>query len=223
MPKALLGAAGLAGAWIFSLASYSHLPARLTIRWNLEFEPAGTAPRSVAAILVPTLLLLMPVLAWILSRIDPRRDSYERHRSTYWLVWNLVMLLVAALQAATIAIGLGWDVDTARLFPILVGGLLIAVGNSLIRVRPNWFLGIRTPWTLSSDEVWRRTHRVGAPAMMLGGALLAMGGALRSEWLRGALWIVAFGLVVVGPVVYSYLAWRRLGRPPKLGSSVPGH
>jgi uncharacterized membrane protein len=212
MRRAFPGAVALLAAWAFSLASYAHLPARLTVRWNVEFEPAGSASRLVAAVVVPSLLLAMPLLASVLARIDPRRDSYERHRSTYWLLWNLVMALIAALQAVTVGIGLGWEVDTARLFPLLVGGLLIVTGNFLTRLRPNWFLGIRTPWTLSDDEVWRRTHRLGARAMMLGGALLAVGGLLASEWLRSAAWMAAFVLVVVAPIAYSYLVWRRLVR-----------
>ncbi len=212
MRRVIVGTGALLGAWIFSLASYSRLPNDVITRWNLEFEPAHRLNKDIGAVLIPSLLLLLPVLPGLLARIDPRRDSYERHRATYWLIWNVVMVMIAALQALTIALSLGWNVDPAAAFALVVGVMLLVTGNFLTRLRPNWFLGIRTPWTLSSDEVWRRTHRVGARGMMLGGLVLAVGGFFGSEALRSASWIVALVLAIIGPVVYSFLEWWRLER-----------
>lgn len=209
MPRAIVGVSSLVAAWVFSIASYPRLPERVVIRWNFEFEPVGDASRFVAAVVIPSLLLLLPVLAWLLPRIDPRRGSYERHRPTYWLIWNASMVLVAVLQAMIVGTALGWAIDTARVFAIALGAFFMVAGNSLGRVRPNWFLGIRTPWTLSNDEVWRRTHRLAARMTVLSGALLVLAGLLPLEWLRSVTWVAVLVLAVLIPVAYSFVAWRR--------------
>ena len=220
MRKAVVGWSALLAVWVFSVSAYSELPELVVVRWNLEFEPSGYASRFVAAVIMPSAFLLAPLVAWILPRVDPRRASYRRHESTYWLIWNAVMLLLAVLQALTIGIALGWRIDAARAFPSVIGLVFIVLGNYLPRLRPNWFVGIRTPWTLSSDEVWRRTHRLGSRTMIVCGVLLLLAGFDVAEWVRTAAWVVAL-LVGVGlPVVYSFVVWRSLGRAEGPGRSA---
>ena len=213
--KVALGWLALLGALAFSIASYSRLPQRVPIHWNIEFEPDGYTSRWIAAVVVPLLFFLVPAVAWLLPRIDPRRTSYAQHRDTYWSVINLLMLLLAALQVFIVGMGLGWEIDAARVFPVLIGALFIGLGNLTQRLRPNWFIGIRTPWTLSSDEVWRRTHRLGARAMVAAGALLVLAGLQPTEWFRSAAWIAAIVIAAAIPAAYSYVLWRQLGRPER--------
>ncbi len=107
-----------------------------------------------------------------------------------------------------IATGLGYPVKVDRFMPIGIGLLFIVLGNYLTRVEPNWFIGIRTPWTLSSDTVWRKTHRTGGWLMVVGGFVLAASVFLP----QGAflpLLIAAILIVAVIPVVQSYILWKR--------------
>jgi uncharacterized membrane protein len=92
--------------------------------------------------------------------------------------------------------------------PLIVGALFVAVGGLLGRVRPNWFVGIRTPWTLSSEAAWTGTHRAGRWVFILMGALLMACAVLRPDW---AVWTMAVVGVtgMLGLVVYSYVLWRR--------------
>ncbi len=215
MRKALIGWSALAAALVFSVASYPRLPSRVPVHWNIEFEVDDSGPRWVVALLIPSVLMLMPVVAWALSRIDPRRSNYERHRVTYWTVWNGVFVLLAVLQCVIVALGLGWDLDSARVFPFTVGAFLVLVGNVSPRLRPNWFVGFRTPWALSSDEVWRKTHRLGGRMFVVAGALLVIAALQPVEWVRSALWPAAIVIAALVPAVYSYVEWRRLGRPER--------
>jgi uncharacterized membrane protein len=103
---------------------------------------------------------------------------------------------------------LGWNVDTGRAVMGGVGVLLAVIGNYLPRIRSNWFLGIRTPWTLSSERVWRDTHRIGGRAFVLGGVAMVLAGFVPGAFARAlsvSVVVAAAGI----PVVYSYLAWRR--------------
>ncbi len=215
MHRPFVGIIAIAGAWIFSIASYARLPDRVTTHWNAEFEADGSSPRAIVALVVPALFFLLPLLAWVLPKLDPLKKNYGRFHATYWFFWNLMMMFIASIHVVIIGSGLGWNLDVARIIPLLVGGLFAAIGNVMPRMRPNWFMGIRTPWTLSSEEVWRRTHRVGGAAFMAAGLGLALVGALPLEWARSAMWIAAVVVAAAVPVAYSYVAWRRLGRPAR--------
>src|SRR2546422_7002026 len=104
--------------------------------------------------------------------------------------------------------GLGRPVAMSRLMPVAMGLLFVVLGNSLSRVQPTWFVGIRTPWTLSSDTVWRKTHRTGGWLMVLGGFVIAACAFLPpSAFLP--LFIAAILIMAVIPIVQSYILWKR--------------
>jgi uncharacterized membrane protein len=152
------------------------------------------------------------VLLRVLPRIDPRAPNYAKMQSTYDFMVNAVMTVLLAVHAMVLASGLGYAVPVARLTPVLVGALFVTLGNVLPRARPNWWFGIRTPWTLSSDRVWALTHRVGGYAMTAAGIVVLAGAALPGAW-PFAVFIFASAIAAVGPIVYSYIAWRKETRP----------
>ena len=212
MRRALVGVLALGVALAFSLAVYSMLPERIPIHWTARFEVDDYAPKIVALIIPFATLLIFPLLASILPAVDPRRN-FHKHVGTYWIVWNAVMVFFAIVEFMIVGTGLGWTINMAVTVPLLIGGLFIVLGNVLARVRPNWFIGIRTPWTLSSDEVWRRTHRLGAKTMVAAGVVVALTAAFPGGWPKVVPVIGAVVLAAGVPLVYSYLEWRRLGRP----------
>ncbi len=114
---------------------------------------------------------------------------------------------MCAIQVAIVGSSLGWPIAVGRVVPIAIGGLFLLLGRLLPRFRSNFFFGIRTPWTLSSDAVWQRTHRAGGVVMVLIGASLVLAGAVGTErWLYVAL---GGGVAMMSVVlVYSYALWR---------------
>jgi uncharacterized membrane protein len=108
---------------------------------------------------------------------------------------------------------MGVPVSMARLMPALVGVMLVVVGNVLPQARPNWFFGIRTPWTLSNDRVWERTHRVGGYLMVAAGIVGIASAALPLD--IGFAALGTMGVVAgLGSVIYSYVAWKQeTGKP----------
>jgi uncharacterized membrane protein len=153
------------------------------------------------------------VLAWGLPKIDPRRENFERFRGTYWLIFNLLLLFLLVLEVLTLGVALGWRVDVGTAVNLLTGTLFIGLGNVLPRLRPNWWMGIRTPWTLESDRVWRETHRVGGRVFVAAGVVVALAAfgpaALRVSAVIGAVLAAALGMTI-----YSYIAWRRERQSP---------
>jgi uncharacterized membrane protein len=212
MRRWLVGTGALVGAWIFTVVMYGRMDDRIPIHWNFRFEVDDYAPR-IVALVIASVLLALPLLARVLSRIDPRGGDNNRDPSAYWTIWNAVMCLLAAIQFFIVATAAGWGVPVSRVLPMLIGIFFVIFGNLEPRLRANWFVGTRTPWTLTSDDVWRRTHRFGGQTSVVGGLLLIVGAWLPIEALRYAVWVCALVLIVVAPIAYSYLVWHRLGRP----------
>ena len=207
MRKLIPGLAALAAALAFGLWAHDRLPAEVTTHWGLDGEPDGWSSRTLAVALLPAIGIGLALMLSVLPRIDPRRESYELHGGTYWFVANASLVFLAAVHVAAIGANLGWPIRMDRLVGIGAGGLLIVIGNLMTRMRPNWFMGIRTPWTLSSETVWRKTHRVGGYAFVAAGAAMALAGVLRPA-ATGIVAIVAVAAAAIVPIAYSYLAWR---------------
>jgi uncharacterized membrane protein len=191
----------------FSVWFYPHLPAQVATHFNLHGQPNGWSSRLVAAVLVPALGIVLAVVFTVLPHIDPRRANYEKFGPTYWTIANAVLVLVAVFHIVSLGKALGWDINMNRVASLGVGGIFVLLGNLMTRIRPNWFVGIRTPWTLSSDTVWRRTHRFGGIAFVIAGLCMAATALLTVPWaLYGAIGVAA--AAALASVVYSYVVWR---------------
>jgi uncharacterized membrane protein len=190
-----------------SAVVWSRLPDELPVHWNASGEADRIGSKFEGALLLPTAALLMFGLFRVFPRIDPRRANYAKFTDTYEWVIVLIIGFIVALHLLLLASAMGVPIALDRAFPALFGLLIIGIGNLLPRARSNWWFGFRTPWTLSDEYVWARTHRVGGYAMMLGGATLLVS-ALAPSVLPLQ---VAIGLAVAAglfPVVYSYFLWR---------------
>jgi uncharacterized membrane protein len=211
--KALLGRwyplllALLAAA--LSLAVHPRLPEQMTTHWDANGNPNGWMPRAVGAFALPVMILLVGGLLRLAPRIDPRRDNYDRFRGAYEWTIAAVLLVMFAVHLIILAAALGYHPPIARLVPVLVGFLFLSMGNVLPRARPNWLHGIRTPWTLSNDRVWERTHRVAGYAMTAAGVLILLASVLLPPSL-GIYLVVGTALAAtLGPAVYSYFIWKQ--------------
>ncbi len=192
-----------------SIWAYPRLPPTVAMHWDLRGAPDGFSSRLLAVSIVPVVLLVMTGLYNVLPKLDPRGENYAKFLSTYWLIGNAVIVFVLVAHAMIIASGLGYSVRIDRLMPLGFGLLFIFLGNYITRVEPNWFVGIRTPWTLSSDTVWRKTHRTGGWLMVLGGFVLAVGAFILPHGAFPPLFVTTIVIVALIPIVQSYVLWKR--------------
>lgn len=197
----------IAAMLVFSAAVYSRLPDPMVIHWNAAGEPDGYGSRLFGTFLLPAVILFVWGLLLVIPKVDPRRANIEQFRDAYDTLIIAVVGVTCLLQVAILGSALGWPIQVGRLVPIAIGGLFIVLGVLLPRFRSNFFLGIRTPWTLSSETVWARTHRVGGVVMSAVGLLLVIAGIMGTpSWfyvaIGGAMALVVFVLI------YSYVAWR---------------
>lgn len=190
---------------IFLIAVWNSLPDQLPIHWNIRGEADDYGPKYLTALLSVGLY----VLTLILPKIDPRKRNYDIFSATYFKIRLGILLFLGVVNSVVIANAIGFDMDISRIIGISVLLLLTIIGNYLGTIRPNWFIGIRLPWTLESDGVWKKTHRLaGRLWFCLGMAALIASFVLPKNMLYPLIFIVAMILVIV-PIVYSYIIFKR--------------
>lgn len=187
---------------------YPRLPETVATHWNLRGVADDSSPRFWAAAVMPLVILGMTGLFAVLPKVDPRRENYAKFLDSYWLITNAILVFMGVAHLLILANGLGYTVQVDRLMPLGVGLLFAFLGNYLARIEPNWFIGIRTPWTLSSDTVWRKTHRTGGWLFVVGGIVIAAG-AFAPRGVLLPLFIATIVVVALIPVVQSYVLWKR--------------
>lgn len=203
--------ATLAAMWLFALAVYPALPAEVPTHWNLAGEVDDTMRKLPGAFIAPAIATLVALAMTVLPKIDPRRGNWAKFPEERRIVVAVLVLFMALMEGVTLGAALGWDVNVAAWAVGGIGGLFIAMGNYLPRIRSNWWLGIRTPWTLENERVWRATHRVGGRAFVAAGVLCLLAAAVLPAAVRPWIALGAIGVASLFPLVYSYFAWRRHG------------
>lgn len=199
----------IVAAFAASALFFPRLPNPMPIHWNAAGQPDNFASPLVGAWLLPLVTVGVYLLTLGLPRIDPRRENVERFWDTYRLIRiSIVIMLSYAHMAVLYVVVTGQDSMIPGLILAGVGVLFIILGNYMPRMRSNWFIGIRTPWTLSSDSVWRKTHRLGGILFMVAGILMLTSIVLPAQW---HVWIMLVVIAIAAgiPIVYSYVLYQQ--------------
>jgi len=187
---------------------YPSMPESMAIHWGLSGEADGYGSRFMGLFLIPIFSVLLLPFMLALPRLDPSR-GIERFRGGYdWFVFGFLEYM-AYVYGLSLAWNLGWRFSFMRMLAPAMGALFVGIGVLMRGAKLNWFMGIRTPWTLSSEEVWDRTHERGSRLFMVSGALAALG-VLTEGWLAFALILVPVMFTGIYLVYYSYSEYHRL-------------
>lgn len=199
----------IALATLTGLALWDRLPDPMASHWNTYDQVDGYMSKFWGVFLMPLITLGMFLLFLVIPRIDPLKANIAQFREAFNLFIVLVVTFMVYLYFLTLIWNLGYTSFnmSEALLPAL-GVLFFFVGYLLRKSKRNFFIGIRTPWTLSSDRVWDETHRLGSVLFMISGALAFVGSLFGGE--------VAFW-IVIGPIlastlitlVYSYVIYQR--------------
>lgn len=197
-----------------TLALYAQLPAQIPTHWNSRGQVDHYGPRSfifVHTAFMAGIMLLWMVLPWL----SPKRYTVALFQSTYWHILLIMVGMLAYIQCILVYGAFSQAIDMNR---ALLGGLgvfVALIGNVLGKVRRNFWIGIRTPWTLADERVWYATHRLGAKTMVAG-ALLCTAGALAGLPPGPCIGLLVAGAVI--PAVYSLVYYKRIEREGGLES-----
>jgi uncharacterized membrane protein len=208
---AMISAVALAG----SAYAWPQLGPVVPIHWGLGGQPDGFAPKAWGLVLLPALALFTPLLVAGLLALDPRKDHIAASMPALRTVLVGIAGFLGFVHALMLHAMLGNGTLPERAMFVAMGALFVAIGSALPKLKSNWFAGIRTPWTLQSEGVWERTHRIGGRAFIASGVVVALAGLLLpSAWALG-LSIAAILVGSIVPVVLSYVYWKEERAPTR--------
>jgi len=192
---------------VMTLVAYPLMPDAVASHWNAAGDLNGTMPKFWGLILIPLLMYGFCALLVVLPRIDPLRNNYQKFQDYYDGFILVFAVFFFFVQLQIILWGLGIHISPNLTLPVMIGILFIYIGFLIGHAEPNWFVGIRTPWTLSSDSVWKKTHQRGATLFKLAG-VVSMIGILAGiyAWLFILIPAIAVALYTV---VYSYIEFNK--------------
>ena len=153
--------------------------------------------------LTPLITAGLVVLMAVLTRIEPRKSNIEKSRKVYVIIWIAMTVFCFGLHLVLVLSALGRDVHVSVLVPVAVGVLFLTIENYMGNVRSNFFVGVKTPWTLSSDLYWNKTHRLGGWLFVLLGLLIISTGFIGYPTLLKTLIPISIVGVVLVTFVYS--------------------
>jgi len=205
---ALIAAMVLAGFW----ALYATPPGTLVpLHFDLAGQPDGWGEPIVGLFALPAMAGLLLGLQRLLPKIEPQAANLRRSSRALATVFLAITASLALLQAVIVVSTLGLALPKASLMFLLTGSLFVVLGNVMGKLRPNYSVGIRTPWTLANERVWDKTHRFGGKCFVIGGVAVALLPFLPLDPVFLEALLIAAVLVIVGaPVLKSYLLWREM-------------
>jgi uncharacterized membrane protein len=199
----LIALALLAGAIL-----WNQLPDQMASHWNVNDQVDGTMPKFWGVFMMPLITLGMLALFLVLPNIDPLKANIAQFRESFNLFIVLIVAFMLYIHGLTLAWSLGYQdfKMSAAMLPFM-GVLFIAIGFMLRKAKRNFFIGIRTPWTLSSDSVWDKIHQLGSVLFMASGAFTIIGGFFGG---MTAFWLMFVPLIgsSLFLVIYSYVLYR---------------
>ena len=206
-PVRLAIIAALIITFTLTIAIYPTVPDHVVSHWNAAGQADGYMSKFWGLLLIPLIMTGFVALLAVLPRIDPHKKNYEKFRDWYEGFILLFVLFFLAIQVQIILWSSGYQVSPNLTFPLLTGMLFIYLGFLLGHAEQNWFVGIRTPWTLSSKTVWKKTHELGGKLFKIAG-VISCAGIVAGEY---AFWFILVPVlsVAVYTVVYSYTEYQK--------------
>jgi uncharacterized membrane protein len=195
-------------SFIIGAYAYALLPAQVASHWGISGTPNGYMPAVFGAFLFPALMVVLFAIFMVIPLIDPLRANIETFRKEYYGLILAITGFFFIVYLQTILWNLGIMISFSLSLPILLGCLFFYLGTMLGKAKRNFFIGIRTPWTLYSDKVWDKTHKLGATVFEAIGILFVLSVLLPAYSL-----VIVIGLFVaalVGLVLYSYVEYTKL-------------
>jgi uncharacterized membrane protein len=202
----------IAVALVATVVLYPHLPARVPVHWNIHSQPDNYGPRWTLFLFGPGFMAAVMLLTWVLPWLSPKRFEIDSFWQTYHLVMLMVFGMMAYVYAALLWAECGRAIDVGRAISCGVCLLFILIGNVMGKLRRNFYVGVRTPWTLASERVWNTSHRFAAKTFVAGGLIglvLSIAGLF--------FWAILVPLAgALAPVVYSLVYYKQLERRGEL-------
>jgi uncharacterized membrane protein len=210
-------------AAMFAVAAWSwqQVPGRLPVHWNLQGQPDRWGGKFEGLLLMPLIALGLYGLMLVVPLVDPGRRNYANFAKAFNVIRIALVLFLALIYSVSVLAAFGRQLNMTTVILPAVGILFIVIGNVLGKIRPNWFVGVRTPWTLSSKLSWDKTHRLAGWLFVFMGALFFVLALVQTGWMF-AIMLAIDGLCLAWIVAYSYVVYRRDPQRMQPAATSPG-
>lgn len=191
------------------ILSYKTIPEIIPTNWGYDGKINRTGPKSTLWILYG-IMVICNVLLILIAKIDPKKHNYkifEKTYSVFRIIFNiffmaiLVLIIMAAKGNTTF--------ETTRSIMFLTGLLIAIIGNYLPKFKPNYTSGIKTPWTLANENVWKKTHRLAGPIWVIGGIISALASLIVATNITVIIFIIILVILVLIPTIYSFAIFNK--------------
>lgn len=193
--------------WIVAFIYEAKLPEQIPTHWNIHGEADNYTSKPWGVYMVPLMSTFISLILFFLPKIAPKGFKLEEAKKVYEIIVLIMTIFMFGIMILMFKMALNPDLDMNKWVLGSIGLLFILIGNYLTKVPKNFFLGIRTPWTLASDDVWYKTHRLGAKTFVFSGVLVIIGALMAWPTTYQIGFLIAAGLI---PFVYSLYAYKKI-------------
>ncbi|MBZ4665437.1 SdpI family protein [Mahella sp.] len=197
----------IAVALLSAIAVYGRLPDKIPMHWNINGEIDSYGGKGTI-FLLPLMNAGIYALMLLIPLIDPRRNNYGKFKGAYRIMRAVLVILFTVIYGVVMLASLGYKVKVDFVITFSISLIFIVFGNYMGKIRHNYFVGIRTPWTLADEDVWLKTHRLGGRLFVLAG-ILSMIGSFIGGISAFVLMMVAVAVAALIPTIYSYIIYSR--------------
>lgn len=200
--------------FLVAIYYYPQMPDQIASHWNIQGEANGYMSKFWGLFLVPLMSVGLFFLFAVIPRIDPLQNNIKEFIGYYWSFIILFLGYMLYIQVLIVVWNLGFTYNMFQALSPAMGILFFAIGFIIGKAKQNWFMGIRTPWTLSSEIVWEKTHRLGGKVFMISGLISILGFFFEGYF---ALLLIMAPIMVgsIFLVVYSYYEYRKINNTQK--------
>lgn len=194
--------------FVFVAYCWNKLPDQIATHFDLEGNPNDYSSKAFGVLFMPALNIGMYFLFITLPMIDPRRKNYGLFSDKFKIIRTVLHIFLTFTFFLTTFYALGYKFNLSMLIMYGVLGLILVLGNYMGNMRPNFFIGIRTPWTLSNEEVWTKTHRLTAKLWVISTLIMVVAFPFLPH--MDVIFMIYVGAISIVPIVYSYILYRKI-------------
>ena len=202
----MISVALVALSFVTAYFAYPAMPERVASHWGIDGKVNGYLSREAGTYFVPALAAVIFALLYLLPMIDPKRENYRLFQKEYDELVAVIIAFLYYIYLLTLAYNMGYAFNLLQLIAPGFGALFLYAGVVLGKAKQTWFVGIRTPWTLSSEIVWNKTHALGSKLFIAAGIVALLGLVVPQMFVAAVAIVIASA---VATFAYSYVEYRK--------------
>jgi uncharacterized membrane protein len=195
--------------FIFIALKWNDFPDKIPMHWNIKGEIDNYGSRAFGLLALPGMNILMYLLFLFIPKIDPKKSNYPLFEDKWKIIRTVIHLFILVMFFVIAFVSLGYNLPVDKIVMISVILLMLLFGNYMGNIRHNYFIGIKTPWTLANENVWRLTHRIAGKIWVISSVImLAIVLLIPRTW--SWTFFIYIGIITIIPIVYSYIKFKEI-------------